>query len=130
MILLEVSHSDAPQFIGQWEFNWNKIILGGPKGLRFCSLSHPPITLSIYKKKYILFEAEHFIGSLSLNGRKVNFPFVAPQGGKVELKYFTLIVRKFQESQYESLEEIYKRRSNEIGIQTPEGNLIKNLLDE
>ncbi len=130
MITLQVTHSDAPQFIGQWEFNWNQLILGGPKGIRFCSLSHPPIRLSIYKKKYIHFEADHFIDPVHLEGRKVSFPFVAPLGAKVELKHFTLIIRKFQESEYESLEDLYKKKSVDINLQSSEAAIIKNLLDE
>jgi hypothetical protein len=130
MITLEISHSDSPQYIGLWEYDWNKLTLGGPKGLRYCSLSHPPIRLSIYKKKYIHFEADHYVDSISLDGRKVSFPFVAPLGSKIEFKYFTLIIRKFQESEYESLETLYKRKSKDIDLQSLEAKMIKNLLDE
>lgn len=130
MITLEITHSDAPQFIGQWEFDWNRLTVGGPKGIRFCSLSHPPIRLSIYKKKYIHFEADHFIDAVQLDGRKISFPFVAPLGSKVEFKYFAIIIRKFNESEYESLEQLYKKKSAEISLQSPEAIIIKSLLEE
>lgn len=130
MITFEIIASDAPQYIGSWEYNWNKITIGGPKGLHFCSITHAPITLSIYKSKYILFESTHFYDSVLLNNRKVSFPFVAPIGSQIQTKFFTLIIKNFSESQYESLEDIYKKKSSEVNLNSPEANFIKKILEE
>jgi hypothetical protein len=130
MIQFEITQSDGPEFIGTWDFHWNKIILGGPKGLKFSSLTHPPITLSLYKNKYILFEALNFIEQVLLDGRKVTFPFVVPINSEVKTKYFTLVIRKFSLSQDESLEHHYKMLSAELNLNSPEANFIKKILEE
>lgn len=130
MIQIEITSSDGPEFIGSWEFHWNKITLGGPKGLKFSSMVHAPITLSIYKGKYVLFESEHYKDSVELNGRKVSFPFVVPVGGEVKTKFFTLKIFKFSESKHESLEDKYKKLSGEINLNSPEANFIKMILEE
>ncbi len=129
MLQIEVTQSDGPEFIGIWEFQWNKIVLGGPKGLRFCSLIQPPITLSIYKNKYVLFESEHYVDGVWLDGRKVSFPFVVPLKGEVKTKFFTLIIRKFSLSQYDSLEENYKKSSSTMDLHSIEASFIKKILE-
>lgn len=130
MISFEILRSDSPHFLGQWDFDWNKIVLGGPKGLRFCSLVHPAITLSLYKGKYILFEAEHYKDSVTLEGRKVSFPFVAQKGNIVETKFFQLMVMSFSESTYESIDSYYKKMSDSIDLKSQEAQIIRKILDE
>lgn len=130
MIQCEITHSDAPEFIGVWDFHWNKIVIGGPKGLKFSSIAHPPITLSVYKKKYILFESLNFIDHVYLDNRKVSFPFVVPINGVVTSKFFTLVIRKFMSSQDESLEDRYKSLSSQLQLNSPEANFIRKLLEE
>lgn len=130
MITLEIMNSDLPFQIGVWEYHWNKIAIGGPKGLHFCSTTHPSISISIYKSKYLLFESEHFIDHVTLNGRKVSFPFVAQQGNIVETKYFTILIKFFSEEKFEKIDATYKSLSDSIQLGSPEAELIKKILDE
>lgn len=130
MINIEIKDSDLPYQIGTWEYNWNKIVIGGPKGLRFCSTTHPPITISIYKGKYLMFESDHFIDPLTLDDKRVSFPFVAQQGNLIVTKFFTLYIRSFSETHFEKIDSLYKKLSESIQLNSPEAELIKKIMEE
>ena len=130
MIKIEVTHSDLPMYLGTWQYEWNSITISGPKGLRFSSNTHPPIKISLYQKKYLICESEHFREVIFVQGRKVNFPFVVKNGEEIKNKYFTLVIQGFSESSYSNLENKYKELGDKLNLDSQEAKIIKTLLED
>lgn len=130
MISWHIIHSDHPDFLGEFDFHWNKIILGGPFGLMLSRMNHPPIEVSIYKEKYLLFSGEHFSAPFWVNDKKTSLPFVATLNHKVRCQFFELQVTAISLTDAKTIEEVYKEKNKLITRESIEAQILQSIFKD